>query len=530
MVLYRKYRPQIFKDLVGQKQIKESLLAALASGKISHGYLFAGPKGIGKTSTARIFAKAVNCTANRLTTNAKRKKGKGISRSALSVEHFSEPCNKCTSCLAIADGSHLDLVEIDAASNRGIDDVRDLREKIKLSPVSGRFKVYIIDEAHMLTVEAFNALLKTLEEPPEHVIFILCTTNAVKVPATILSRLTRFNFKRAGNDDIITAVQKVADAEKIKIASEAISGIARVSSGSFRDALSILDQLGVQNSKITKDDVRNLAFAPQEMLLLDFISSLAVSDLVKALILLEENVEREVDFSEFCKQVVLFLEKALLFKIGAQEAFVGLLTDAQAEQIQQISEAISFAHLQELMKLFLLAEGEIENYPLSHIPLILAACKYCGDVSAVSEVEEKGVVMAKNINKSATSKHEKRVDKTGKVKSMAQIETLWGDFLSRMKPVNAHLVAILRATKPAEFDGERLTLVTFYKFHKDKLEEPVIRTNIEKILEEVLGQKIHLKINLAEKWDRVPKVVSESNVVEVGSSDLASVASEIFSK
>lgn len=499
MVLYRKYRPQRFADLIGQKHIKEMLLSALSSGRISHGYLFAGPKGTGKTSTARILAKAVNCKVYS-STNSELK-------TALREQRFGEPCNKCTSCVAIADGSSLDVVEIDAASNRGIDDVRDLREKIKLSPISGRFKIYIIDEAHMLTTEAFNALLKTLEEPPAHVIFVLCTTKADKIPSTVISRLSRFNFNRASRDEIVDAVQKVASSEKIKIDREALSEIAAVSDGSFRDALSILDQLATKVGKITKEDIGNLARAPKETQLYEFVWALSARDLARALSLIEENLAKDGDFSAFCQQVVLFLEEVLLFKIG-----VGEVAD---ERIAAISAAISFSDLQNLMKLFLLAEGEVESYPLPHIPLVLAACKYCEDA-----IEEQVKLIDKKKHKAVG----------GKVKSMAQIETLWGEFLSRMKPVNAHLVAILRSTKPLEFDGELLTLAVYWRFHKDKLEEPKILAIVEKVLSEVLGQKIHLKVDLASRLDRPPEVVSKSDVVEVENSDLASIASEIFSK
>jgi DNA polymerase-3 subunit gamma/tau len=289
MVLYRKYRPQKFADLTGQKLIAETLLASLASGKISHGYLFAGPRGIGKTSTARIFAKAVNCKSYQ-------------------KQKFGEPCNRCTSCLSVADGSHLDLVEIDAASNRGIDEIRDLREKIKLSPVSARFKIYIIDEAHMLTPEAFNALLKTLEEPPQHVIFILCTTAASKIPATILSRLTRFNFKRAAEDEIIGALKKIANAEKIKIEDDALFEIAKLSDGSYRDAISILDQLAAAGSKISLGKVRGLAHVSAGSLIYDFIMAFSVGDLKKAVLLVEEAAARQTDFSAFCLAVVRLLE------------------------------------------------------------------------------------------------------------------------------------------------------------------------------------------------------------------------------
>src|SRR3990172_10193106 len=239
-VFYLKYRPQKFSDIVGQEHTVKTLLSQLEAGKIGHGYLFAGPRGTGKTSTARIFAKAVNCQK-------------------YTKPKFGEPCNKCKSCMAVFTGSHLDLIEIDAASNRLIEDVRDLREKIKLSPVSSRFKVYIIDEAHMLTREAFNALLKTLEEPPKHAIFILATTEPSKLPSTIISRVQRFNFQRAKDEELAMALRKIIKEEGIKIDDEAIFAIAKAADGSFRDAVSFLDQLSASSQKVNKVEIKNFA-------------------------------------------------------------------------------------------------------------------------------------------------------------------------------------------------------------------------------------------------------------------------------
>ena len=221
MALYRKWRPQDFSDLIGQEHISETLSNAISTGKVAHAYLFSGPRGTGKTSTAKILAKALNCEHGPTPT----------------------PCNQCVCCQKINDGSFMDVFEIDAASNRGIDEIRDLRETVKFAPVDGKYKVYIIDEVHMLTTEAFNALLKTLEEPPSHVVFILATTEVHKVPITIQSRCQRYDFKRITKDDILKRLVMITDEMGLNADKDALSIIAIQADGGMRDALSIFDQV-----------------------------------------------------------------------------------------------------------------------------------------------------------------------------------------------------------------------------------------------------------------------------------------------
>ena len=237
--LYRKYRSQTFGDLVGQEAASRALQGAIISGRVAHAYLFSGSRGTGKTSAARLLAKALNCT--------------GRSRDS------AEPCNRCESCLAVVAGAALDLIEIDAASNRGIDEIRDLREKVNLAPALGPFKVYIIDEAHMLTEPAFNALLKTLEEPPPHVVFVLCTTDAQKIPLTVVGRCQQFVFRRHSEEQIVSRLSHIAASEKVKVEPDALDLIARTAQGSMRDAVGLLDQLvPLASGPISLESARSL--------------------------------------------------------------------------------------------------------------------------------------------------------------------------------------------------------------------------------------------------------------------------------
>src|SRR5207253_523933 len=262
--LYRKYRSQTFGDLVGQDAASRALQGAIISGRVAHAYLFSGSRGTGKTSAARLLAKAINCT--------------GRSRDS------AEPCNRCQSCLEMTAGSALDLIEIDAASNRGIDEIRDLREKVNLAPALGPFKVYIIDEAHMLTEPAFNALLKTLEEPPAHVVFILCTTDAQKIPLTVIGRCQQFVFRRHSEEQIVSRLSYIASAEKVSVDPDAMALIARTAQGSMRDAVGLLDQLvPLATGPISLDGARSLLGIADPRLLDSLLDNVLVGQAAEAL-------------------------------------------------------------------------------------------------------------------------------------------------------------------------------------------------------------------------------------------------------
>ncbi|MDO8486890.1 MAG: DNA polymerase III subunit gamma/tau [Candidatus Curtissbacteria bacterium] len=550
-VFYRKYRPQKLADLIGQDHVREALLSSLVSGKISHGYLFSGPRGSGKTSTARIFAKAVNCEVYG-----------GKKRDS---QKYGEPCNKCNACRATGDGSYLDLIEIDAASNRGIDEIRDLRDKIKLSPVSGRFKVYIIDEVHMLTPEAFNALLKTLEEPPAHAIFILCTTLPEKLPATIISRLTRFNFKKATAGDLSRVTLKIAKLENIKIEKEAIGAIAKAADGSYRDALSILDQLASAKKTISEKDVKAAYKLTSAKALYEFLEAVFGKDL-RASVLKVEEIGTTHDIQTFILDAILLLKKLLFIKIGA-----GVQTGKGGQdETQELAQKATYSEIQNLMKLLLVAESETHLFPLPEISLTLAVCKFLpeveegmGPVAGSSRIPASAVSTNSNRNQirssdlraldgtpSARATHnesealetslhvesprapKKETVKVSKAsaKSMADLEAKWGEFLAKVRPVNAHVVALLKSTRPSAFDGVNLVLEVFFKFHKEKLEEPKIMNLLCEVLEEVLGKPVSLKFVLANRESRPTKTVTVSDVAEIGDDELSKMAAEIFSK
>ena len=326
-VLYRKWRPQTLAGVVGQEHVTRTLINALAQGRVAHAYLFCGPRGTGKTSTARILAKAVNCARN----------GKG------------EPCNECPQCLAVGLGNALDLIEIDAASNRGIDEVRDLRERVNYLPAESPFKVYIIDEVHMMTTPAFNALLKILEEPPRHVIFILATTEAHRLPVTIVSRCQRFDFRRLSQSSVEGRLQELCEDEGVKVEPWVMKSIVRASEGSLRDAENLLEQLIVSfGASIEPAHLRELLGVSSGLPLQEVAAGMLSGDLPGALRALHGVAEQGLNLKHFHREMLEYLRSLLLIKAGAadvldlpEEDLVGAREQASTSDIGLLQRALT---------------------------------------------------------------------------------------------------------------------------------------------------------------------------------------------
>ena len=474
------------------KEVREGLLRIARSGKFPHALLFAGPKGIGKTSAARIFAKVVNCQ------NSK----------------DGEPCNKCDACREITKGTAMDLIEIDAASNRGIDDIRALRETIKLSPVKLKYKVYIIDEVHMLTLEAFNALLKTLEEPPEHAIFVLCTTEPDRLPETIISRCMRFNFRKAKKEEIIQGpLKRAVKNEGIKVEKGVLEQIAKAAGGSFRDAHKILEELAAGGKKISLKQAKELLgqieeFSPEK--LLPFLDK---KDARGALKEIARIVEGGVDLENYTLRLLEILRKGLLEKMGVEEESVEELKNFDVSQIKI------------LISLFSRAAGELRFSPIPQLPLELAVVEWCGDEISNPPARWAGVKpQTSNLKKKNSLSQSQNSDFKPQTSNIRQIEEKWPEILTKIKPQNHSVEAFLKATRLKDFQNGWLTLEVFYKFHKERLETEKCRRIVEETVEKVIGVPVKLRCILGEKKNNSTiKQLSNEN-----ETDILEVANEIF--
>lgn len=501
MSYYLKYRPQKVKEL-DLVDVRDNLLGALRSGELPHAYLFVGPRGSGKTSAARILAKAVNCERN--------KKGK-----------LEEPCGKCKACKGIRVGSEVDVLEMDAASHRGIDDIRSLRERIKLAPVLLRKKVYIIDEVHMLTREAFNALLKVLEEPPKHVMFFLCTTELHKVPETIISRCTKVAFTKATVEEVEVSLMKVVKGEKLKIEGEAIKLLASSVDGSFREGHKLLEQLGTSGKKITKKEVGSI------------LGLAGRDDVVELLKMSLAGRSDEIG------EVFLKMEKKGVSAGSLLEDLLKILQEMIREAVKSGDKIILKVKLAGLL---IESAEKLKISPLPFLPIELALLEIGLDglekegKRVVKSPEERVVVkaMVKDARKvqEIVGKKKVLVKKVKKVVennslSLVKIEEEWDKLLDKLSLKNRSVAGLLRASKPKVTNGNSLTIEVFYEFHKNQLEQDSKRMLVEQAAAELWGPMVlRCVLGHREKQERVKPV---DRVIEVsGDDEYVKSAEDVF--
>lgn len=468
MSFYRTYRPQIISEIDNEK-VREQLLSLLTKDRkeLPHAYFFTGSKGTGKTTAARVIAKLFNCTR----------------------PTKSGPCGTCEQCTSISGGTSLDVIEMDAASNRGIDDIRQLRERIGLTPVSAAYTVYIIDEVHMLTTEAFNALLKTLEEPPVHAVFVLATTDAHKVPATIKSRCFELNFHRASLVELLHALERVVKSEKINIPREGLIFIAGLADGSFRDAVKLLEQASLQEGKITEASLQKLFATPQYAKLGDFIQPLFARDIKRALDYLEEIHQQGLDLRAFVTFTLQSLETDLVNTAkGTNDPKFG-----------------SLAQLQNAIRLFTRAYEEMRYSPILQLPIELAIIEFCqmtlvqqAPVSDKKQPDD-GEPVTHAVNNPPPTAAEIPAPQSLGLLTYEKLVEHWPDFIAATKPYNHSVAGVLRSSRPKSVENGIVLIEAFYKFHQGKLATVPTKQVLGEVLRKLFGEKVTIEIVLGKK-------------------------------
>ncbi|MEI2378179.1 DNA polymerase III subunit gamma/tau [Priestia megaterium] len=517
--LYRVYRPQSFNDVVGQQHIIKTLQNALVQEKFSHAYLFSGPRGTGKTTAAKILAKAVNCEK----------------------APIAEPCNECATCRGITDGSISDVIEIDAASNNGVDEIRDIRDKVKYAPSAVRYKVYIIDEVHMLSIGAFNALLKTLEEPPAHVIFILATTEPHKIPLTIISRCQRFDFKRISPEDIVYRMKEVLGSEELEVSEDALYEIAKASEGGMRDALSLLDQaISYSTEKVSLEDVLSITGAVSQAFIVKIVQAIFNENIVEALDSVESLIKNGKDPARFVEDLIFYYRDVLLYQASEENAYL-LEKAAVNEEFKELSSKMDSTFIYKVIAELNQTQQEMKwsNHPrvLLEVALVKLAQSSTNQESALpyqdilqkmnqmeaelQQLKEKGIQVDHTAQAAQTEKKQTRQSRSqyktpvGKVNEVLKnatrqnLETIkrsWAQVLDTLKQQNkASHAALLSNSEPVASSDQSFILKFKYEIHCKMASENNnnVRDNLENILYTLIGSKREMVAIPESEWDKV---------------------------
>jgi DNA polymerase-3 subunit gamma/tau len=515
--LYRVWRPRIFEDVVGQTHITRTLQNAITQEKFSHAYLFSGPRGTGKTSAAKIFAQTINCEQ----------------------APIKEPCNECAACRGILDGSISDVLEIDAASNTSVDDIREIRDKVKYASSSVPYKVYIIDEVHMISVNAFNALLKTLEEPPAHVVFILATTEPHKIPLTIISRCQRFDFKPINHKAIVDRMKSIIEAENVSVSSEALETVALAAEGGMRDALSILDQaISYSDEHVDLDDVLAVTGGVSQQILTNIIQSMYDKDVQAGLEQFDDIIQSGKDPGRFVHDLIYFLRDLLLYKSAPD--IEGILERAMIDEgFKQLAQTVAIDWIQDAIMQLNQCQQEIKwtNSPKIFIEITILAItnryheqkevSHAGDSEIISTLTNRLTQLENQLNTlkqapsapQTTSQPKRQALRTTKnsykipyeqirqvlqeaaKSALQEVNTKWGTFLGQLKATDAPAHATIQDSKPAAASNQALVVAFRYEIHCSLFLDN--RETIEPILSGVLGKQLTIIPIPAPDWQEL---------------------------
>ncbi len=532
--LYRKYRPKNFGEIIGQSHIVRTLSNSIKNGRLGHAYLFTGPRGTGKTSIARIMAKTINCE------NPKE----------------AITCEKCRSCENITTGKTLDIIEIDAASNTGVDNIRELKETISLPPTLLKYKVYIIDEVHMLSGGAFNALLKTLEEPPTHSIFILATTEIHKVPETIISRCQRFDFTRLPLENIIEKLSLIAKNEKVKVGKEALEMIAIASEGGMRDAESLLGQIiSLEDKNITNKEVDEILGTTDRAFIEIICEKIIEKDSSSAIAKINELIQEGYNLQVFNKSLINYFRQLMLVKVDEKlkDYFTYEMTSQHLKKIIELSQKITLPEIIRIINLLIESQNKISSFLLPQLALEIAIIRATNNFPDSSPVPIKTITpekitsyavapMIDKNNNEAIRQYDKKLDdaiSNSKIENQINTEknsstdydtakANWNRLLIDIRPFNHSLSALLSNCQIIKVNGKEITLGTPYSFYQEKLNDPKNRLTIEDVFSKILGLRIRLKVTIDKNI--VPKKTQEKETEkEPGEqSSLLSSAMEIM--